>query len=82
MLLPATSGPAVSGLEPLLAREAGEVAPVRVGDDDHVAAAAPVAAVGPALRDLLLAAEAQAAVASAARLDANLGSIVEHRLRA
>src|SRR5919197_1308250 len=82
VLLPAASGRAVAGLEPLLAREAGEVAPVGIGDDGHVAAAASVAAVGPALGHVLLPAEAQPAMAAAARLNANLRSVVEHRLRA
>src|SRR5438270_282908 len=78
VLLPATSRTAVAGLEPLLPREAGKVAPVGIGHDDHVAAPAAVAAVGPTLRDVLLAPEAQPAVAAAAGLDANLGSIMEH----
>ena len=68
--------------EPLRAPERGEVAQLRIGDEDDVAAAAAVAAVRPALRDVLLPAEAQSAVAAAACLDANLGSVVEHRFRA
>ena len=82
VLLPAAAGTAAAGGEPLLAREARQVAPARIGHGDDVAPAAAVAAVRPALRDMLLTAEAEPAVAAAARLDADLGSVVEHRLRA
>ena len=81
VLVPPASGAAVAGLEPLLAREASEVALVGIGDDDHVAAASPVTAVGAALRHVLLAAEAQLTVAATPSLDANPRPVVEHPLR-
>ena len=68
---------AAAGAELRLRPEAGEVAQSRVGSEDDVAAAAAVAAVGTALRHVLLAPEAQAAVAAAARLHLDAGAIVE-----
>ena len=65
-------------VEDRLGAERREVAQVRVGDDDDVAAAAAVAAVRPAFGHELLAAEAEAAVTAAARLDADACAIVEH----
>ena len=58
----------------------GKVAQARVHGYDHVPSAAAVATVGPALRDVLLAAEAQATVAAAAGLDLDVCSVVEHGL--
>jgi hypothetical protein len=46
--------------------------------NDHVASAPPVTTVGAALRDELLAAEAQSAVAAAPGLDVDLGAVVKH----
>ena len=65
-------------LNVVFARNDGEVAEIGVGDEHDVAAAAAVAAVGPALRHVLLAPEAQAAVAAAARQHLDAGAIVEH----
>ena len=63
----------------LVRPDAREVAPARVGDEHDVAAAAAVAAVGPALGDELLAAEMDRAVAAAAGDHGQSGAIVEHR---
>ena len=68
-------------VEDRLRAEGREIAQIGVGDEDDVAAAAAVAPVRPALRHELLAAEAEAAVAAAARLDANADAIVEHAHR-
>ena len=68
---------AAAGLELRLRAERGEVAQAGVGDEDDVAAAAAVAAVGPALGHVLLAPEAQASVAAAARQHLDAGAIVE-----
>jgi hypothetical protein len=59
--------------------EGRQVAQIRVREQHDVAAAAAVAAVGPSARDVLLAAEAQPAVASAPRADADAGAVVKHR---
>src|SRR4029079_19815328 len=59
--------------------EERQVAEARVGAKDDVAAAAAVAAVGPALRHVLLAPEAQAPVAAAAGKDVDAGAVVKHR---
>ena len=59
--------------------EAGQVAQVAVGDQDDIAAVAAVTAVGAALGHVLLAPEADAAVAAAAALDIDRGSVGEHR---
>jgi hypothetical protein len=56
----------------------GEVAALRVADQDDVAAASPVAAVRPAPRDVRLAAEADHAVAAAPALHVDLRSVEEH----
>ena len=64
-----------------LRAEGREIAQIGVGNEDDVAAAAAVAAVRPALGHELLAPEAEAAVAAAARLDANADAIVEHAHR-
>src|SRR5581483_10064266 len=78
VLAGAAPGLAAGGAEDALRPEAGEVAEVAVGDEDDVAAAAAVAAVGTALRHELLAAEAQSAVAAAARLHLDSRAVVEH----
>ena len=59
-------------------RKRGEVAQRGVADDDHVAAATAVAAVGPALGHVCLAAERDDAVAARARAHVDLGPVVEH----
>ena len=56
----------------------GEIAPRRIAEQDHVAAVAAVAAVGPAARDVRLAAEADDAVAAPTALDEYACAIVEH----
>jgi hypothetical protein len=73
------AGIASAGLEPAAPPEAGEVAEVRVRNEDDVAAGAAVAAVGPALRDVLLTAEVQAAVTPATRLHVDARAVVEHQ---
>ena len=60
------------------APEGGEIPKARVDRHDDVAPAAAVAAVGAALRHVLLAPEAQAAVAATTRLDVHLRAVVEH----
>src|ERR671924_363638 len=79
VLLPAAPVTAATGREPLLAREPRQVAAIRVGDDHDVPAMPAVPAVRSALRDVLLAPEAERAVPAAAGPDADLGPIVEHR---
>jgi hypothetical protein len=69
---------AASRLEPALGTKRGQVAEIGVCRKDDVAARAPVAAVGATLRDMLLAAEVQAAVAAATRLHMDAGAVVEH----
>jgi hypothetical protein len=59
------------------AAEGREIAQRGIGDHDDVAAASTVPAVGPALGDVLLAPEAQAAVTAAAGLDVDLRPVVE-----
>ncbi len=69
---------------PALRLEAGasveepEIAEVRVGYEDDVAAVAAVAAVGPALGNELLTPEAERAVAAAPALHADPRAVVEH----
>jgi hypothetical protein len=65
-------------LEMRSATERLEVAQRFVGDHDHVAAPTAVAAIGPALWHVRLAAKAQTAVAAAAGLDVYARSIL-HR---
>src|SRR5437763_1288960 len=77
--LPAASRSASARPDLLVRPDAREVAPARVGDEHDVAAAAAVAAVGPALGDELLAAEMDRAVAAAAGDHGQSGAIVEHR---
>ena len=66
----------------LAALERDEVAQIPVGDRDHVAAVAAVAAVGAALRDVLLPPERERAVAAAAGLHLELRAVGEHGLTA
>src|SRR5207302_11144306 len=72
------AGPAVPGPKPAPCPKRREVAQVGIGNQDDVAAGAAVASVRAALRDMLLAAEVQAAVAAATRLHADAGAVVEH----
>ena len=75
----AAAAAATLGLDALVRPEAGEVAQVGVGDEHDVAAGAAVAAVGPALGNVLLATEREAAVAAPPRLHVDAGAIVEHQ---
>ena len=59
-------------------RQGGEAVDARLGHHDDAAAVAAVAAVGPAARHVLLAAEAHAAVAAAAGFDFDGDAIDEH----
>jgi hypothetical protein len=61
-----------------LAREVRKIPEVRVGREDDVPAVASVAAVGTALRDVLLAPEAERAVAAAASDHLDTSPVVEH----
>jgi hypothetical protein len=54
-----------------------EIAERWIGSEDHVAASSTVTAVGPALGDVLFAAERQTAVAAAAGLDVKLRAVAE-----
>src|SRR5439155_23296733 len=69
---------AAGSLDPPSPLERGEVAKRRVGDQDDVAAVAAVAAVGTALGNELLAAEAERAVAALSGLDVNRRTVAEH----
>jgi hypothetical protein len=62
-----------------LAPQGREIAPRGVADEDHVAAAAAVAAVGTAARHVRLSAKADDTVAAGAALDIDAGSVKEHR---
>ena len=68
---------ALLGLEMLLVAVVDQRVQVRHALDDHVAALAAVAAVGPAELDELLPPEADGAVAAVARADIDLGLIEE-----
>ena len=61
--------------------EEAQVAPVGIRDEHDVAALAAVTAVGAALRDVLLPAEAQAAVPAPAALHVDARAVVEHGRR-
>ena len=64
---------------PMLAmHERRQTVDARLGDDDHAAAVAAVAAVRPAARDVLLAPEADAPVAPVAGLDFDGDAVDEH----
>ena len=58
--------------------ERGQIAQIRIGDQNDVASGPAVATIGAALGDVLLTTEVQAPVAAAARLDVDSSSIVEH----
>ena len=77
LLLPLPCEP-LSARQKLVLGQGGQVVDAVLGDDDHAAAVAAVAAVGPALGDVLLAPEADAAVAAAASLDFDSDAIDEH----
>ena len=83
-----TAGTVLPGAAPVAAADCtqqsapaqrGKVAKRRVRAQHDVATVATVATVGAALRDVLLAAEAEPAVPPAPGLDAKLSPIVEHR---
>ena len=68
VLLAATAVPASAGLDVLDPPEGGEVTQARIDDDHDVSPATAVTAVRAAFRNVLLAAKAQPAVATAASL--------------
>ena len=78
VLLRSPAAPAALGLDVPDPAERREVPEPRVDGYDDVSPAPAVTAVRPTLRDELLAAEAEAAVASTARLDVDLRAVVEH----
>jgi hypothetical protein len=55
-----------------------QIAQIGVREQDDVASRSAIATVGTTLRNVLLTAEVKTPVATAARLDADLSSIVEH----
>ena len=75
---PAAAGAAAPGAKLLVRPEPGEVAPLRVGDEHDVAALAAVAAVGAALRHVLLAPEVDRPVAAAPGERCQSRLVVEH----
>jgi hypothetical protein len=75
----AAAGAAALRLDPASPLEAREIAEIGVCDHGHVAAWTAVAAVGPALRHVLLAPEAERTVAAAPGLHPETRAIVEHR---
>ena len=77
-LLRALAVPAALGLEVRAAVEVGQVAQRGVAHEHDVAAAAAVAAVGPALGHVRLAAEGDDAVAAGAAAHVDLRAVVEH----
>jgi hypothetical protein len=64
--------------ESTLALEEGEIAEIGISDEYDIATVASVAAVGPTLRHVLLAPEAERSVAAAAPLNLDPGPVVEH----
>ena len=74
----AASRTAAAGLHLLVRAEAGEIAPLRIRDEDDVAAVAAVTAVRAALRHELLTAKVDGTVAAAAGDHGQAGAIVEH----
>ena len=78
MLQRAAARLAVPGLVAPLDTKRRQIAQIGVRDQDDVASGPAVATVGATLRDVLLTAEVQTPVAAAARLDADLSSIVKH----
>ena len=79
LLVGAAAGRAAVGPPEAVMGQGGEIVDAIFGDDDHAAAVAAVAAVGPAVRDVLFAPKADAAVAAAASLDFDGDAIDEHR---
>src|SRR5439155_10116875 len=75
----AHAGFAARGVPMVLAHEIQERVLIGIGDEDDVAAVAPVAAVGAALGDVFLAPEGDASGAAVARFDVNGGFVDEHR---
>ena len=74
----AAAGLTAAGLVAPLHTKGGQIAQVRIRDENDVASRPAVATVWATFRDVLLPAEVQAPVAAAARLDVDLSSIVEH----
>ena len=72
---------AARSAEVTLSAEVREVAQVSIRLEDDVATVPPVTAVRPALRHVLLTAEADCTVAAAARLDVDACAIREHGRR-
>ena len=72
---------AAATLEAALALEEREVAAIRVGNEDDIAAVPPVTAVGPPFRHVLLPPKAERAVPTAAASHLDAGAIVEHGVR-
>jgi hypothetical protein len=72
-----TARDALRRRDPAPALKRREVAELGVGDRDHVAALAAVAAVRAALGNILLATERERAVAAAPGLDVDLGAVAE-----
>jgi hypothetical protein len=81
MLVLALPVDATSANEPALALEEGEIAAVGIGDEHDIAAIPAVTAVRAAFRHVLLAPEAERAVAATAAAHLDAGAIVEHALR-
>jgi hypothetical protein len=79
VLLAAATVAASPRLDVLDPPEGGQVTEARIDDHDDVAAAPAVAAVRPALGDVLLPAKAQASVAATACLGMDVRPVVEHR---
>ena len=79
VLVASQPGATAAGLELVPRAKVGQVAQPGIGNQHHVAAVAAVAAVGPTLRDVLLAPEGEAAAAAPSRLDVNTRLVVEGR---
>jgi hypothetical protein len=75
----AAAASAAACLDVLIRPEGRQIAEVVIRDEHDVAARAAVAAVGPSLGNVLLAAEREASVAAATRLDVNSDAVVEHQ---
>jgi len=78
-MISAAAVPTLAGSDPAARAERRQVAEVRIGHEDDRATRTPVTAVGTASRDVLLAAEAERAVAATAGDDVDAGTVVEHR---
>src|SRR6185437_468462 len=75
------AGPALAGAQLLIRTNAREVAPPRLGHEHDVTAPAAVAAVRPAARHELLAAEVDRAVTAATGNNGQSSAIVKHRAK-